>query len=121
MEKEIVKRFEEFEQAMVDKDQDRLTEIMTDDATLTHMSGKVQTREEYIGEIMDGTLNYFKYKLENVKVEINGDTAILTADNTLTARVYGISGIWTLDTHATFRRENNKWYYVGSTNTRSTN
>ena len=116
MEKEIVERFGELNQAMIDKDQDKLLEIMAENATLTHMSGKVQTREEYIGEIMNGVLNYFKYKLENVKVEINGDTAILTADNTLTAKVYGIPGTWTLDTRATFRRENGKWRYVSSTN-----
>ena len=116
MENEIIQRFKELNQAMIDKDRDKLMEIMSEDATLTHMSGKTQTREEYIGEIMDGTLNYFKYELKNPVVEIDGDTAILTVKNTLTAKVYGISGTWTLDTHANFQRENGKWYYVGSTN-----
>lgn len=116
MEEEIIERFKELNQTMINKDQGRLMEIMAEEATLTHMSGKVQTREEYIGEIMDGTLNYFKCKLKNPQVKIDGDIAILTTDNTLTARVYGISGTWTLDTRATFRRKNDKWYYIGSTN-----
>ena len=68
---EIIQRFKELNQAMIDKDRNKLMEIMSEDATLTHMSGKTQTREEYIGEIMDGTLNYFKYELKNPVVEID--------------------------------------------------
>ena len=39
------------------------------------MSGKKQTREEFIGEIMDGTLNYFKVDTKDYSISVNGDTA----------------------------------------------
>lgn len=40
---------------MIEKDSSKLNEIMDDNYTLTHMSGKTQTKQEYIDEIMDGT------------------------------------------------------------------
>ena len=48
IETEVLDRFKEFQQAMIDKDETLLNEIMDDNYTLTHMSGKVQTKQEYI-------------------------------------------------------------------------
>ena len=56
---EILERFIEFQQALIDKDADKLDEILTDKYELVHMSGKKQTKEEFIAEIMDGPLNYY--------------------------------------------------------------
>ena len=52
-EEEVLQRFMEFQKAMIEKDLDMLNEILDDDYTLTHMSGKTQTKQEYIDEIMD--------------------------------------------------------------------
>ena len=43
--------------------------------TFTYMSGKKQTREEFIGEIMDGTLNCFKVDTKDYSIRVDGDTA----------------------------------------------
>ncbi len=56
--KEVLNRFVEFQKAMIEKDSEKLNELMQDNYTLTHMSGKTQTKEEYIDEIMDGQVNY---------------------------------------------------------------
>lgn len=48
----------------------------------THMSGKKQTREEFIGEIMDGTLNYFKVDTKDYSISVNGDTAQMKVTHT---------------------------------------
>ena len=50
---EVLERFIEFQEAMIEKDQDMLNEILNDNYTLTHMSGKTQTKQEYIDEIKD--------------------------------------------------------------------
>ena len=105
----VLSAFEKFQQAMIDKDMDTLYAMVTPDKTFTHMSGKTQTKEEYFGEIADGTLNYFKYVIHNPAVEIEGGFACLTADTTLTARVYGMSGSWTLHTEAWFQNINGAW------------
>ena len=73
------------------------------------MSGKTQTKEEFFQEIKDGILNYYEYIIANPVVNINGDTAILTTDTTLKAKVYGISGSWTLHTITNYKKVDGKW------------
>lgn len=107
----VLSAFEVIQQAMIDKDMDTLNRVIKDDKIFTHMSGKKQTKSEYLGEIENGTLNYYKYKINHLKIEIDGDKAALTADVTLTAKVYGISGSWTLPTNAHFEKIDGEWIY----------
>ena len=61
------------------------------------MSGKRQTKQEFISEIMDGTLNYFKSEIiEPTILWDDNERATLVADVALTAKVYGSEGKWTL-------------------------
>lgn len=110
---EILNRFIEFQQALIDKDAARLNEILTDKYELVHMSGKKQTKEEFISEIMDGTLNY--YRSEIIEPTILWDDeqrATLVGDVRLTAKVYGIEGKWTLNTTVDFEKIDGKWYFT---------
>ncbi len=43
----ILNRYKEMQQAMVDRDIDKLNKIVKDGTTFTHMSGRTQTKEEY--------------------------------------------------------------------------
>ena len=115
-EQAVLAAFERIQQAMIDKDLDALYASVTADKTFTHMSGKTQTKEEFFGEIEDGTLNYFAYKIDNPQVRLNGDFACLTATTTLTARVYGFSGSWPLRTEAWFQKINGEWIYCNKPN-----
>lgn len=56
---EVLNKFKEFQQAIIDKDAKTLNFIMSEDYTLTHMSGKIQTKKEYIEDIANGVLNYY--------------------------------------------------------------
>ena len=108
---EVLERFKEFQKAMIEKDSIMLNEIISENYTLKHMSGKTQTKNEYIDEIMDGTLNYYKSIIDNPQIIIEDETkAILTADVTLDAKVYGIKGTWTLHSKQSMEKINNKWY-----------
>ena len=115
-EQAVLAAFERIQQAMIDKDLDALYASVTADKTFTHMSGKTQTKEEFFGEIEDGTLNYFAYKIDNPQVRLNGDYACLTATTTLTARVYGFSGSWPLRTEAWFQNIDGDWIYCNKPN-----
>lgn len=110
---EILNRFKEFQQALIDKDEAKLNEILTDKYELIHMSGKKQTKQEFISEIMDGTLNYFKSEIiEPTILWDDSERATLVADVTLTAKVYGIDGKWTLDTSVDFEKIGGEWYFT---------
>ena len=107
--KAVLAAFERMQQAMIDKDTKTMLSLVTEDKTFTHMSGKRQTKEEFFGEIEDCTLNYYKYEIHHPAVVIDGDTATLIADTTLTAKVYGMSGRWTLATEAHFVKIDGEW------------
>ncbi len=115
-EQAVLAAFERIQQAMIDKDLDTLYASVTADKTFTHMSGKTQTKEEFFGEIEDGTLNYFAYQIDDPQVRINGDYACLTSTTTLTARVYGFSGSWPLRTEAWFEKIDGDWIYCNKPN-----
>ena len=87
---EVLERFMDFQDAMIEKDSDKLNEIICDNYTLTHMSGKTQTKQEFIDEIMDGTLNYFKSTIDNPDITILDDNkAVFKADVTLMRKCMG--------------------------------
>ena len=105
----VLSAYEAMQQAMIDKDLDAMRALTTEDKTFTHMSGKTQTREEFFGEIADGTLHYFGYTVHDPRVVIEGERATLTGSTTLEARVYGASGSWTLPTNVRFVKQNGNW------------
>ncbi len=107
---DVLERFIEFQYAMIEKDLEKLNELLDDSYTLTHMSGKTQTKTEYIGEIMDETLNYYESIINNPIITITENKALLKADVTLDAKVYGMKGKWTLHSEQTMEKINGKWY-----------
>lgn len=109
---EIIDRFIEFQQALIDKNEDKLNEIILDGYELVHMSGKRQSKNEFISEVMDGTLNYFKSEISDPTIlHDDENNASLIGDVTLTAKVYGINGKWTLNTVASFQKIDGIWYF----------
>lgn len=86
-----------------------LDSMYMEGTTFTHMSGKTQTKKEFFGEIADGTLNYYTYVIHDPQITVEGNKAELIASVTLTAKVYGASGDWTLPVHARFTKTDGKW------------
>ena len=111
-EREVYSAYEAINNAMIKKYRASMELYFDENLTFTHMSGKKQTREEFIGEIMDGTLNYFKVDTKDYSINVDGDTAHMKVTHTLTAKVYGISGSWTLGGENTYKKRNGIWIRV---------
>ena len=111
-EKEVYSAYEAINKAMIEKDRVAMELYFNKNLTFTHMSGKKQTREEFIGEIMDGTLNYFKVDTKDYSISVDGDTAHMKVTHILTAKVYGISGIWTMSGENTYKKSGGIWVRI---------
>lgn len=111
-EMDVLAAYQKMQKAMIDKDLETMRSLVSEDKTFTHMSGKKQTREQFFSEIMDGTLNYYQSIVRNPQISVNGERANLKASVTLKAKVYGMSGSWTLSTGTNFRRMNGEWIQV---------
>lgn len=90
--KEILYQQARYCQAMADADTDTLRELVSEDKTFTHMSGKTQTRDEYFADIENGRLDYHTDGIENLTIEVKGDSASITYTSVLNANAYGASG-----------------------------
>ena len=106
----IIERYKAMQQAMVDEDIDMLDEIVLDGTTFRHMSGKVQTKEEYFADIKSGRLDYQSYTISKEKVKMDGEDATLTARVVLTANAYGAQGSWPFNVSVHFVKIDGTWY-----------
>ena len=99
-------------QAMTEADIDTMREIVSEDMTFTHMSGRKQTREEYFADVADGSLTYYAIGMENPVVEVDGDTATVTDPSALTANAYGARGTFRIKGTHYYRRIDGEWIAV---------
>ena len=97
---------------MIEKDRVAMELYFDEKLIFSHMSEKKQTHEEFIGKIMDGTLNYFKVDTKDYSISIDSDTAYMKVTHTLMAKVYGISGSWTMSGEYTYKKRNGIWVRV---------
>ena len=107
----VLNRYKEMQTAMCDKDEATLNDVIKEGTTFTHMSGMVQTKEEYIADIIAGRLDYQSYTIDNPIITIENNRAILKARVSLTANAYGAQGTYPFNVTAYFERIDGKWYY----------
>ncbi|KXT70892.1 nuclear transport factor 2 family protein [Streptococcus cristatus] len=103
--------YREMNQAMVDRDIDTLSRIITSDSSLVHMTGYVQPIQEWFDDVASEEMKYYSWQEENIKdVVINGDTASLTGQSRVRARIWGAGpSTWPLQMKVDFVKENGQW------------
>ena len=103
-------------QAMTDADTDTLRELVPEDATFTHMSGRQQTREEYFADIENGNLRYFTIGIDNPVVMVNGNMASVTFTSVLNANAYGARGTYRMSGTHHWEKRDGEWVVAGNSN-----
>ena len=63
--------------AQVSKEYDFLEKIFADDLVYTHSSGKQDTKDSYIASIKDGKSVYSKIDVEEMKIRVYANTAVI--------------------------------------------
>ena len=109
---EVYAAYEEICRALIAKARATLERYYDKDLIFTHIHGKRQTRTEYLDEVMDGTLNYYKITPKDYTIRVNGDTAYMSVTHTLDAKVYGMTGSWTLRGNGTYKKRSGIWMSV---------
>lgn len=108
---EIKKLYELYWKLMIERDTEGLREIMTEDYHLYHMTGLMQSREEFLDQLAGGTFNYYSAVHDRIDVEVISDTeAEMQGFSRVEAAVYGGSrNTWRLSGDFTLRREEGVW------------
>ena len=96
--------------AMISRDTDALGACLTEDFTLTHMSGYVQTRAQWLTERAAGECRSYSVEPQGEpRIDIAGDSATLTHRIITDATVYGSRNRWRFATVQTFVRHGHTW------------
>ncbi|ASK26569.1 nuclear transport factor 2 family protein [Neisseria chenwenguii] len=88
----LVDVYRRLNQAMVEADTAMLSALLTDDFTLTHITGYVQPKQEWLDDIQHGRMCYFH--IEEVRVQTLENQVIGRAKTT--ANIWGAKGTWAL-------------------------
>ena len=107
----IIDLYRRENKAMVEKDIVTLNQILAPTMQLTHMTGYVQPKTEWIDQIQNEQMKYFSSVKENIKdIKIDGNHASLIGQNKVKASIWG-SGVatWPLQMKVNFTKVDGKW------------
>lgn len=97
-------------EASINKDLDKLDELLSNDYLLVHMTGMKQSKEDYIESVKNGELSYFETKHESIEVTINGNEATILGKTKTLASPFGSSkSWWNLRQDLKAKKINGKW------------
>lgn len=104
---------------MLNKDIDQLTNVIAPDAKLGHITGKVESREQWLNQIKSGRMRYLSNQEVGLTVTISDDnqTAQAVADNQLKARIFGFENTWPLRSTMKLAKRSGQWMIVNAMTT----
>ena len=101
--------------ASINKNIDKLNQILSDDYILIHMTGMKQTNEDYINSVINGQLKYYDSKHENIEVIINNNKAYIIGKTKTLASPFGASkSWWNLKQEIVAEKKDTNWQFVES-------
>ncbi len=114
---ECAQLYDELCASSIRKDADGIRCVCADDYKLVHMTGMVQSRDEYIAAVLDGTLNYYSTDHDSIDVEIasNGALARILGRSRINAAVFGGGRhTWLLQQDLCAEKRDGRWVLVES-------
>jgi len=107
----IIQLYRDENKAMVEKDLSKLDEILDSSMELTHMTGYVQPKLEWIDQIQNDEMQYLSSHEDAIKdIEINGNTASFVGQNRVQAKIWGGgANTWNLQMKMYFTKKNGQW------------
>jgi hypothetical protein len=101
-------------QLMIDKNTTGLNKILDPQFTLTHITGYVQSKAEWLSEIENERMKYYAYQEVKTTVKIDGDKATFVGQNLLDARIWGSRNNWRLQQKMQLEKRNGNWIILKS-------
>ena len=112
---QIQEQYKKMYDAMIRKDEAALSAVLDDSFVLVHMTGMRQSKPAFLRAVMDGTLNYFSARHENMPAIVNGDTATITGQSCVAAAVFGGGrSNWRLQQKITLKKKDGAWLMTES-------
>ena len=99
---------------MIERNINELETLLDNNFTLTHITGYVQPKTEWLEEIRTESMKYYGYEEVQMSVKTDGNKATVTNRNLLDARIWGNRNKWRLQQVVTLEKRGNKWIILKS-------
>lgn len=113
-ETEILALTRQFTSLMISKNTSELNKIVDKNFTLTHITGRVQSKNDWFAEIEAESMKYYSAEEVEHSLKINGKTAEFIQKNRLDARIWGSRNTWRLQQTMTLEKRDGKWIILKS-------
>ena len=111
----IKKMYVDLCDASINKDIDKIKQLLAEDYVLVHMTGMNQTRSDYINSVINGELKYYESIHESIEVNIRGNVAFVVGKTKTLASPFGMpKSWWRLKQEMTLEKRNDKWVITHS-------
>lgn len=106
--------YQQIDHAMVNKDTETLGHILDENYVLVHITGYDQPKIEWLEQIESEKMKYFKTMPQKTTITVDGNSAILTCDTKIDARIYGFRNTWSMIMEMHFEKRGHNWYTVNA-------
>jgi Domain of unknown function (DUF4440) len=111
---QIVAVTRELIQSMIKRDIHTVIAITDKNFTLTHITGYIQSRDDWFEEIEKQSMKYYAAEELAHSIDVDSNKAIFTIQNLLDARIWGSRNIWRLQQSMKLEKRKNKWIILSS-------
>ncbi|HEY0655463.1 MAG TPA: nuclear transport factor 2 family protein [Chryseosolibacter sp.] len=101
-------------QFMIEKELEGLNAVLDKNFTLTHMTGYIQSRSEWLSEIESEGMKYYSAKKVKQEIKISGNEAVATLQHLVDAQIWGSRNTWRLQQKVKLEKRNNQWIALNS-------
>ena len=105
----VRKNYELQAEAMVLGDTNELDGLLDDDFTLTHMTGYVQSKVDWLADIDADRMHYDEVDNVDIVVTFEDDTPVLTARSITEATIWGTHSSWRLQLRVYYLERDGRW------------
>lgn len=106
----VILAVSELNQAMVDRDQETLELLTMDELSYGHSSGKIENKEAFIHEVVNGDFDFISSATENQTVLFSGeDTAVVRHIFKIEALNMGENVSIRIGNMLVFKKQHNQW------------
>ncbi|MFC9839604.1 nuclear transport factor 2 family protein [Rhodococcus sp. NPDC127530] len=106
---QVIESYRAMYRGMLERDTALLDDLLGDEYTLTHMTGFLQAKKEWLEQIDSGEMQYHSSQERCTSVEVTGATAVLVGRSTVDATIWGSRGTWNLQLTTTYERLGGEW------------
>lgn len=111
---EVYRVVKKLGEAIIKIDTDLLSIILDSQFTLTHITGYVQTKKDWIHEIVEESMKYYSInELEHV-IHLNENKASVRMRSLVDARIWGHRNTWRLQQNLELEKRNEDWIILNS-------